>query len=244
MPTCRKRQAGFTLCAWTARPKPQPEIQKNIYMKNLLKATALAVLLALPATVQAQLSTYVGIAESIGNIIRGTTTVTPSFCINSWDSYGKTDDPDFGTERERLTVRYDHILGTYYYSQSVEYDPFPASTDTTPFPVSTVALQNFYCNDGEGTVTIAAQTYTIWITCTVTSTGLTPPGPPYEVSFKTTGTSLPGACFVSSKPGATREFRKTYNIDPAQGGVVGRVGNPNYSFAWPFQCWAGDPYQF
>jgi hypothetical protein len=214
-------------------------------MKNILKAFALAVLLALPVTLQSQtLGSFVGTAKTIGDIVRGTTTVTPSFCINSWDYYGKTSDPFYGIEKERDTVRYDHIIGTYFYSSYTEYDPFTPSTSSTAFPVSSVRLQNFYCDDGAGTITTVAQTYTIWITCSVVTTGLAPPGGPYQISFKTIGTSVPNTCFVVPTPGTSREFRKSYDVDPARGGIVGRVGNPNYVFGWPFQCWAGEPYLF
>lgn len=211
-------------------------------MKNNLKniwltATVIIIALVLPiGTGRSELS-ILGTVETLGHLVTGETTVTPSYCLYTWDYSGFVKNDVFGDHTERLKFRYDPVGNHTFYTSVYKVGSSTPVTDNAPFVLFSVALNVFNCPES-GT---AAQAYTIMMTCSVVTSGLAPPTGPFAVSFKTLGTQLSTSC--TDNPTATREFRKTYKIMPF-GFATGRVGTPDYSFAFPFQCWAGETYLF
>lgn len=217
--------------------------------RNLKNFWMIAVTVALvigPASRSFGDLSIIGIAETLGNIVFGETTVTPSYSLYTWDYSFNWQLPTYVAysghySKLRLKVRYDIPTATYFYSSFTDFDGMGSISNNTPFMVSSIALQNYSCYLPNN-VTLTAQSYSIVATCSVASTGLAPPTGPFDISFKTVGTAVQSSC-NDTNTGWTREFRKSYSVMP-YGYVTGRVGVPNFSFAYPFQCWAGYIYQY
>jgi hypothetical protein len=241
---------GFALTATHKSNFREQKTNKKSTMKNYLKYTWMlaitAVLLIGPESRSSADLSIVGITETIGNVVFGETTVAPSYCLYTWDYSYNWQLPNFAAysghySKLRQRVRYDIVTGLYFFSSFTDFDGMGSTSNNSPFIIPSVALQNYSCYLTNNVTTIV-QSYTVVETCSVTSTGLAPPAGPFNICLKTVGTALPSSCF-STNIGWTREFRKAEQVMP-YGYVTTRLGVPNFSLAYPFQCWAGSVYQY
>lgn len=235
-------------------------------MKNIFWKIGLVVLvLAAPIKGKADSELPIpGIAESIGwviDLVWGRTTITPSYALFTWDYYSKYQIDDDSTKdmpfTSRMKVRYDiYFKQTFYEDHEVDPEWQTDVTSTNAFALTPngVAQWNYNCvvpgsppppgyTGPSGTEkAMAVQTYSIVVTCSQASTGLIVPPGPFQVNFKTMGNPIGEDC--TSTPTGSRRFGKTVDVMP-YGYVTDTVGFPSYSFAFPFQCWAGDnPYEY
>jgi hypothetical protein len=221
-------------------------------MKNIFKVLIAACLLA-PLTVKADFDVgwVVGTAKTLVDAIHGDTTITPQIELWTWDSYVEAivSNPSAPTSAStRQTVRRDPIAGTLFYqTRNKNFPPLSDVTDNTPFNLggsggtqAYVYLNNYSCT-APYWFNIQAQSYSLALKVTVSSTGIIALPPPYEISFKTMGTKLPDNCYDPG-PFGTRRFGKSVSVG-GTGTTKVVVGNPNYQLDWPISCWAGAPYQ-
>jgi len=190
-------------------------------------------------------------------VIIGQTTVIPSYDLYTWDL---TDSNwlFYSKSHHHLKYKFDFYARRQFYTETWTYDNSPnstPSTNNTPFQLTGVGFVSYYCNrplyDAGGNPVggigeSKAQNYSIVMTCRTTTTGMSPPTGPFDISFKTAGPRLAKDC-TSTVSGKGywdyREFRKTFSVMP-YGFETGRIGWVNYSLAWPFQCWAGPTYLY
>jgi hypothetical protein len=214
-------------------------------MKKNLKFILGAVLLSAraltePGAVHADaLGTFTGIAESVGTIVIGKSTITPSFNVYTWD-YGASYYQGF--QKIRKSIRFNRIIGQYFFLQTQTLSGDPPATNTAAFPPDSVALWNMNCPQHLGTCDYAIQSYSLQVTCTQVSTGVAPPTGPFDISFKTFGTGLSESC-SADPPGDNGFFRKQIEVPPF-GFVTTVVGHPSFYFDYPFQCWAGEWWEY
>jgi hypothetical protein len=245
-----RASSAFVLTVILNAELQRSKISKLTYMKNKLKriwkfAILAALVFGSTSKSFADLS-IIGIAQTLGNIIFGETTVTPSYSLYTWDYSFNWKLPTYVAysghySKLRQKVRYDIPTGTYFYSSFTDFDGMGSISNNTAFMIPSIALQNYSCYLTNNVTTIA-QSYTVVLTCSVASSGLAPPSGPFNICLKTVGTKLQKSC-SDTNFGSTREFRKAFSAMP-YGYVTGCVGFPNYSFAYPFQCWVGSVYQY
>jgi hypothetical protein len=215
----------------------------NLNMKNILKITIIVGLLSMPLMKsRAGDLSIVGITTKVGDIVFGQTTVTPSYQLYTWDASWKVKNYNGYDGSARRRFKYDPRTQTGFFETITVVGTNAPTSSNASFMTDTIALQNFDCTSEPIGFVRSTFSYSIMMTCTTTTSGMSPPTGPFDISFKTMGTSLAQNCdpFTST----SREFRKSFKVSPFQGYVTGRVGVPNYSFAWPFQCWAGYVYLY
>jgi hypothetical protein len=218
-------------------------------MKNCAKIIVLAIVLLTPFTLRSDGLDYIGIAEKIGNIIFGETTVTPSYSLYTWDYFDRINMIDYGRYwSSRLSYKFNIISGAKFYTDHETSWPDYDTTSNSQFWIPNIALAIYGCNQDpadyayNGIMEAAAESYTMVMTCGVVTTGMSPPTGPFPVCFKTSGTKLAQTC-TSTNAGWSPNFRQEFNVMP-YGHVTGVVGYPSFDFAWPFQCWSGDIYLY
>ena len=213
-------------------------------MKNICKIIIIITLTVLPVAGRSEGLSIVGIAETLGHIIIGETTITPSYGLNTWDYFENYQNSNTGYyERNRFKVRFDIFTGYTTFSRHVEKLNYPTIDADGVFiiPDPGMALWNWSCYP-PGITDIEAYSYTIVMTCSQISSGLFPPSGPFPISYRTAGTAMGESC-TDTNYGRLGEFRASYQVLP-YGHVTGRVGFPNFRLEWPFQCWAGEIWDY
>ena len=225
--------------------------------KNRASALGLAALigfigLASPTTGQAQLGTVADVCQiagtvvSIGDAIRGTTTLQPVCCLKTWKGQ------DWGLYRNipwsiSRSAFYSSVNQTFFYQQAWLGTNGVMVRNTAAFPIDSVARFVYRCDlTAPGSTVrflyISTEDYSLeaWVQG-VQSSGLFPPGPPFEVAVRTIGTRVQGDCNPVTPH--TGPYRKQLRL-PLSGRVQFTIGTSNYEHTWPPAIWVGSIFKF
>lgn len=156
-------------------------------------AIFLGSLLQISAQAEISLGQVWGTAWTIGNIIVGTTTLTPAYKVESYDWYYRTGGLTQGAEVSvKKKMKWDKVTGLHFFHTKTQPVASPMTETTEPFMINSVNKLNLTCTVGN----IPGQTYEYTITenhsewvwlAQVETTGFWPDDGPWTVWLKAAG---------------------------------------------------------